>query len=173
MGLGKNQTSASSSVGWKLLLVAGSADLVQPTVVRREGKPLFRDRRAEHVYSAESEDDGVTWSTPSPPVLPNNNAGIEAYTLKNSSIVMAFNPQTKGRDPLAVGISHDGGVTWPQQRYLQHGTSGGSENGNEFSYPTILQTDDGIIHCLFTYLRQTIKYKRFSASWISGGNVTY
>lgn len=45
--------------------VAGSADLVQPTVVRqKEGGTLhvfFRDRRAAHIYQSSSTDDGMTW----------------------------------------------------------------------------------------------------------------
>ena len=65
---------------------------------------------------------------PAKTVLPNNNAGIEANTLLNGDIVMVFNPQTKGRDPLAIGISRDGGKTWACQRNLQHGTSD-EENG--------------------------------------------
>jgi predicted neuraminidase len=30
------------------------------------------------------------------------------------------------------------------------------------------QTNDGTIHMMYTYLRETIKYKSFNASWISG-----
>ena len=87
------------------------------------------------------------------------------------STLQAFNPQTSGRDPLAVGLSTDGGVTWPQQRLVQHGDSNGvvASKGNEFSYPTIIQTPDGIVHMMFTYNRETIKYKRFNVSWISAG----
>ena len=121
---------------------------------------------------AETDD----WSIPAKTVLPNNNAGIEANTLLNGDIVMVFNPQTKGRDPLAIGISRDGGKTWACQRNLQHGTSD-EENGllgkpkkksNEFSYPSVLQTGDGEIHVTYTYLRETIKYKRVNEDWICG-----
>ena len=92
--------------------MADSSDLVQPSVVRNPADPtaliiFFRDRNAKHIFFASSTDEGVSWSTPVPTVLPNNNAGIEAYPLLHSGdgIILAFNPQTAGRDPLAVGQS--------------------------------------------------------------------
>ena len=114
-----------------------------------------------NVYRAVSTDEGETWTTPTATVLPNNNAGIEGYSLASKAIVLAFNPQRSGRDPLAVGLSDDGGTSWPKQRLVQHGNSassntthlkGRSGKGNEFSYPTILQTSDGMIHMMYTYV---------------------
>ena len=175
------ERNMSSSDGWKMMPLAGSADLVQPSMVYLNRTStwitFFRDRRAENIYSctakmAETDD----WSIPSKTVLPNNNAGIEANTMINGDIVMVFNPQTKGRDPLAIGISRDGGKTWACQRNLQHGTSDEEngqlskpkKNGFEFSYPSVLQTSDGQIHVTYTYLRETIKYKRVNEEWICG-----
>jgi len=177
--------SAGKSVGdntsWSAHTVRDSSDLVQPSVVRvgvvgaPENKTLtifFRDRRHEHVYRATSSDEGITWSSPVATTLPNPNAGIEAYNLSDGQVVLAYNPQTDGRDPLAVALSADGGVTWPHTRNVQHGLSGtGSATlarplGNEFSYPSIIQDGNGTIHMVYTYLRQTIKYKAFTVDWI-------
>jgi len=173
--------------GWSFKPVDGSADLVQPSTVpytTPAGKPqlitLFRDRNAKHVYRAESHDDGQSWSTPKALDLPNNNAGIEAFTLKSGNIVLVFNPQTSGRDPLAVALSSDGGSHWSHKTDIQHGQSLVSNNstatrqllgGNEFSYPTVLQTKDGNIHIMYTYLRQTIKYKRVTEKWIQSQRI--
>ena len=197
-GFGKN---LSSSNGWKMMPLPGSAYLVQPSMIRLNNSTsskkwitFFRDRRAKHIYSASSNNAEIitNWSAPEITKLPNNNAGIEANTLLNGDIVMVFNPQTNGRDPLAIGISKDGGNTWPCQRNLQHGQSSDDDDNdgenivemnlhkhhhkkknkkpsaphNEFSYPSVLQTKDGNIHVTYTYLRQTIKYKRVNEDWI-------
>jgi hypothetical protein len=48
--------------------------------------------------------------------LPNNNAGIEAYTLRSGAIIMAFNNHNgkhKSRAPLTIVLSCDNGMTWP------------------------------------------------------------
>eukprot|EP00040_Diaphanoeca_grandis_P016409 m.3656 g.3656 ORF g.3656 m.3656 type:complete len:468 (-) comp2577_c0_seq1:87-1490(-) len=170
--------SMSKSVGpisnWKAINVENSDNLVQPSSVRLPKEPsqiitFFRDRRAKSIYSAITKDEGLTWTTPKPTVLPNNNAGIEANSLISGNLVITYNPQTSGRDPLAISISEDGGVTWPHTRLLQHGNSAETKSGNEFSYPTVLQTSDGSIHVMFTYDRDTIKYMVVTEEWIKAG----
>ena len=57
--------------------------LVQPSCIRPvPGSPhlitYFRDRRSQHIYRADSQDDGVTWTPAQATQFPNNNAGIEA-----------------------------------------------------------------------------------------------
>lgn len=179
MGVSKG-TQVDGPTDWASYTVANSGNLVQPSVVRSGSNPselvcLFRDRRAQNVYRATSTSEGETWTTPAATVLPNNNAGIEAFGLASKAIILAFNPQRSGRDPLAVALSDDNGVTWPHQRLVQHGNSdsgygydakegvgagANTSKGNEFSYPTIMQTSDGVIHMMYTYDRDTIKCGR-------------
>lgn len=121
---------------------------------------FFRDRNAENIYISRSEDDGLTWSDCERTILPNNNAGIFALALKSGRIAMLFNPTTKNRNVLAIAMSDDGGVTWPHSRSLE------DEDTGEFSYPTMRQDDDGVIHISYTYLRQTIKYVQLTEDWI-------
>ena len=139
--------------------------LVQPSVIRPQpgNSTLFvyyRDRRAQHIYTAESSDDGQTWTAPEKTIFPNNNAGIQARTLLNQHIVLVYNPTTADRHPLRISLSEDGGKTWPYYRDLETG------DGPEYSYPCILQTADEWIHISYTFNRQTIKYVKIKEDWI-------
>jgi predicted neuraminidase len=178
------RTGLANPKAWTASQVKASDDLVQPSVVRtRNGtafRAFFRDRRAAHIYTALSTDEGEHWTTPTKTSLPNNNAGIEAFTLSNGHIVLVFNDCAKcvgGRTPLTIAMSMDDGATW-HKRPLQvkddptavAAAAGASEivqKGVEFSYPTVLQTPDGAIHVAYTYDRKCIKYRRFTEAWIT------
>ena len=165
---------------WTATPFPESQDCVQPTVVRKTpGEPglkaWFRDRRAESIYTADSADDGKSWTKPVKSPLPNPNVGIEAYALLTPGhVVMVFNNYSKetagknGRTPLTVAISIDGGKTWPHQRNIQEYDDGSNhaEGHLEYSYPTVLQTVDGKIHIMYTYDRKTIKYRQITEDWV-------
>jgi predicted neuraminidase len=153
--------------------VKNADNLVQPSIVRTSPgalKAFFRDREAKNVYGASSEDEGLTWSAPSPKDaggLPNNNAGIEAFQLASGSTILIFNNSTKARTPLTAALSKNGGAAWAASRDLQvHDDNSTNTAGVEYSYPTVLQTPDGTIHVAYTYNRETIKYVRFTESWV-------
>jgi predicted neuraminidase len=78
------------------------------------------------------------------------------------------------RAPMTLALSADGGRTWPWRRNLETGdgycmTNNSKERLNrEFSYPTLCQTPDGMLHLAYTYFRQAIKYVRVPPDWIEG-----
>ena len=142
-------------VGWREVNMTGSSYLVQPSLVRLwPGKPdlrvFYRDRRAEFIYTATSNDDGHTWTVPMATSLPNNNAGIHATRLRNGSVLILFNlmhGKTKHdlRNVLAAAVSDNGGQTFGPPRVLEHhpgvrGVGGlGPTSCNCYSYPTSVQ----------------------------------
>ncbi|PRY66210.1 putative neuraminidase [Vreelandella songnenensis] len=77
------------------------------------------------------------------------------------------------RAPMTLALSTDGGHSWPIKRDLEIGdgycmTNNSVEKKNrEYSYPTIIQGQDGKLHIAFTYFRQRIKYVRVAVSWAS------
>lgn len=158
--------------------------LAQPSVVRiPQDKPcggclraFYRDRDALQIYTAVSEDDGRSWSIPEPTELDNNNSGIQATTLSSGAIAIVFNNVSGGiRIPLTVGLSYDGGKTWPFIRNLdiRHTDTNSrffklEDYRERYSYPSIVQDDTGIIHISYTFFRATIKYVQITEDWIKG-----
>jgi predicted neuraminidase len=75
------------------------------------------------------------------------------------------------RAPMTLAISEDEGQTWPYRRNLEVGdgycmTNNSKDRLNrEFSYPSICQTPDGLLHISYTYWRQAIKYVRLTEDW--------
>ena len=183
--LSNGKSVPTKGSGWSTYVMQqGDARLEQPTCWRQPHDQstiecYFRDHGdAKSIYAAESKDEGMSFSMPKPTKLPNPDSGIEGYPLQNGHIVLLFNPtmktdKSRGRDPLAAGISADDGKTW-KQRDVQNGPSGVPSLGdNQFSYPTVLQTSDGTIHAMYTYgpshqdsQPRTIKYVRFAESWV-------
>jgi len=174
---------------WTECLIDGSAGKVQPSAVPygKSGFVIFyRDRASNHIYRSTSED-GCHWSAPAATALPNNNASVQAFQLKNGHTVIAFNNSAANRSgatvieglrkPLSVAISEDGGATWSAVRDIEAGRPGygAAERAikqpgrEEYSYPSILQLQDGRLMIAYTYRRQTIKVVTFSESWIAEG----
>ncbi len=98
-----------------------------------------------------SNDNGKTWSPMEATSLVNNNSGIDAVTLKNGLQLLISNPIEKGRNKLDVKASADG-KTWFSIIVLEDQPEG------EFSYPAIIEGNDGTIHITYTYNRVKIKY---------------
>lgn len=78
------------------------------------------------------------------------------------------------RAPLTLALSSDQGRSWPVRRNLETGdgycmTNNSKDRLNrEFSYPSICQTPDGMLHIAYTYWRQAIKYMRVAPGWAAG-----
>jgi len=138
--------------------------LAQPTVTRLQDGSLFgfhRDRQAMHLYSQTSTDDGKTWSKARQTELPNNNSGIQVTTTRTGALALVFNNLQGGpRTPISLAISEDNGATWPYVRDLDTLYPG------DFSYPSIIEGSDGLLHITYTYHRETIKYVRVSVDWV-------
>ncbi len=184
--------SSDNGLHWQESRIPNSNGYVQPSIVRlKNGKyvAFFRSRFADSIFRSTS-DDGRTWTAPQRTALPNNNASIEAVTLANGHIVMAFNnvgsvetdgkPKVGPRKPLSVALSKDDGKTWTEIRDLETGalppgaapvpSERNAPGREEFSYATILQTHDGSIHVAYTYRRYTIKHVVFTEDWIGKGS---
>lgn len=140
--------------------------VIQPSILRHaDGRlqVLCRTRNAK-IGTAWSSDNGDTWSKVSLLDAPNNNSGTDAVTLQDGSHVLIYNnfstlPGTpKGpRTPIGVAVSDDG-VNWKHVITLEDSPI------SQYSYPSIIQGKDGMLHAVYTWRRQRIKYTKIDLS---------
>jgi predicted neuraminidase len=104
------------------------------------------------ILSSLSEDNGRTWSDLLPIGLPNPNSGIDAVTLSDGRYLLVYNHLESGRNRLNVAVSING-KEWEAAVLLEN-----DEQGTEYSYPAVIQTDDGLVHITYTWNRTKIKH---------------
>lgn len=126
---------------------------IQPSILFLPGgrlQAVGRTRQGK-VFTTASDDGGRTWGRMTLTDLPNPNSGTDAVTLRDGRHLIVYNPVPKGRTPLAVAISDDGRA-WRDALVLE------DEPKAEFSYPAVIQADDGRVHITYTWKRQRIRH---------------
>jgi len=147
---------------------------IQPSFVKkRDGTitAMMRDNgMPKRIRIADSADNGVTWSAVRTSEIPNPGSSVECIALKNGNWVLVCNDTTNGRHLLTAYLSDDEGAAWKWKRPLE---SVAKDKGS-FSYPSVIQSADGAIHCTYSYSTpdvqgSSIKHARFNEEWIRAG----
>lgn len=155
---------------WKLgdTLPKGKDDIhaIQPSVlVHKNGRlqQLGRTRNRK-LFSTWSDDNGATWSDLSLLNMPNNSSGTDALTMKNGEHVLVYNhvwpkegTSKSYRSPLNIAVSENG-IDWNAALVLE------DSHISQYSYPSIIQGKDGMLHVVYTWRRQKIKYVKIDPS---------
>ncbi len=135
---------------------------IQPSILKyKDGRlqVLCRSRNRT-INESWSRDGGKTWSPMRASQLPNNNSGTDAVTLKDGRQLLVYNhvkpadslPKGKGaRTPLNVAVTKNG-KTWYAALVLEDSPI------SQYSYPSVIQGKDGMVHIVYTWRRQKIKY---------------
>ncbi|MBN2610012.1 MAG: exo-alpha-sialidase [Bacteroidales bacterium] len=135
-------------------------NIIQPSIlIHKNGnlQILCRSRNAV-LATSWSKDNGLTWSLVQESGLPNNNSGTDAVSLADGRYLVVYNhvktPQNapKGyRTPLNVALSNDG-IKWFASLMLE------DSEISQYSYPSVIQSADGLVHIVYTWRREKIKY---------------
>ena len=126
---------------------------IQPSILFHPNDRLQALGRSEQdkIFEIWSEDGGKTWGPMTLMSLPNPNAGTDAVTLKDGRHLLIYNHTPNSRSPLNVAVSADG-KQWQAALVLE------DESRKEFSYPAVIQSNDGLVHILYTWKRERIKH---------------
>lgn len=140
--------------------VTAALQAIQPALlIHKDGaiQALCRSKNRA-ILSTTSNDNGKTWTTLSPTSLPNNNSGLDGTTLADGRQLLVYNHvlppngRSRGeRSPLNVAVSTDGN-TWMAALVLENDHTG------EYSYPSVVQSADGMVHIVYTWHRKKIRY---------------
>ena len=135
-------------------------DAIQPSLIVLDNGDIQMLCRTKQGYlsSSTSSDKGKSWSKMVLTDLPNPNSGVDAVTLTDGRHLLVYNPTKPPegkwggpRSPLNLAISTDG-KNWEDVLVLE------DEDDEEFSYPAIIQGNDGKVHITYTWKRELVKH---------------
>ena len=133
----------------------------QPAIAQRPDGSLFAlMRMAPKITQVESQDEGRTWSPAEATAVNNPDSGISMTRLQNGHLLLVYNDSPDARSPLNIVRSVDDGRTWEKPLTLE-------SNPGEYSYPCVIQTQDGVIHVSYTFRRFGIKLVRMNETWLT------
>jgi len=150
---------------------------IQPSILRyKDGSMQIMCRSKNRTINESwSRDGGKTWSPMVASSLPNNNSGTDAVTLQDGRQLLVYNhvkpdsalPNGKGpRTPLNVAVSKDGKQWWAAVILEDSLIS-------QYSYPSVIQTKDGMVHIVYTWRRERIKHVMIDPSKLKLEKITH
>lgn len=133
---------------------------IQPSILRMGAFGLRAIGRTQQgaLFAVDSPDLGDSWGEMRLLDVPNPNAGTDAIRLKDGRYFLVYNDSRTHRTPLACAVSSDA-EHWTRCLTLEHVKG-------EFSYPTVIQASDGLIHVVYTWQRTHIRHAVIDPSLI-------
>jgi predicted neuraminidase len=140
---------------WKklgpILREDGQSKSTEPSLVQTQDKIVhifMRNRQKEdatrRVLHAQFDPRTDELFVAKPTDVANPDSGVDALALPDGRLVMAANPQTKGRSPLSLLVSTDGGNRWKEVLLLEKGQG-------DFSQPALLLDSNKKLHVLYSF----------------------
>ena len=127
---------------------------------------VLRDSSPERkLFQLFSTDGGGNWSTPLDTGFPNPDAAV-SIAGNSDGLVLAYNDSAEHRNPLSLAFSNDQGKSWKKIADIETSELRNDNNKDEFSYPYITQSRNGMYHLVYTWKRQQVAYASFNKAWI-------
>lgn len=135
---------------------------VQPSLIQKKNKTIVAYMRdngdaPSRVQTSVSVDGGRTWSAAEKTNIP-NTASVEVLALQDGKWAFIGNDEDDGRYRLSLYLSDDEGQTWKWKTSIENDKT----KKGRFSYPSMIQTADGLLHITYSYQpendKEAIKY---------------
>lgn len=126
---------------------------IQPSLaVKKDGTIVAYMRKASHskskeaprLWTAESKDDGVTWTLSHRTEFP-SEASVDLFALADGRWIYVAN-DIDSRHLLSMFVSDDEGETWRRAETLEFDPT----KQNRYCYPCVIQTQDGMLHITYS-----------------------
>jgi hypothetical protein len=141
----------------------------EPAIVERDDGTLLMLMRtgSDHLYQAQSSDEGKTWTGIGPSPLRGSNApaALCNFTAGGRRGILCVWDNALVRFPLCAALSFDGGKTWSKPQDIA-----GPTGGRQASYPSCVEAADGTL--VAVWQQQTpagwdVRAARFRPEWVS------
>jgi predicted neuraminidase len=131
-----------------------SLQAIQPALLKLKDNTivaLCRPKIPGGIVETRSSDAGKNWSRGVRISLPNPGSGIDAVTLADGRHLIVYNHTIAGRSPLNIAVAADDKLSWQAAAVLEN-------SPDEYSYPAVIQTADGLIHITYTWKRKKVRH---------------
>jgi predicted neuraminidase len=154
--------SDDDGTNWSSSLPIVGRGNVQPSLIQKKDGTVISYMRDNgdappSVQISESADSGMTWTAAQKTDIP-NTASVQVLALSDGRWAFIGNDIDDGRYQISLYLSDDEGKTWKWKTYLEQVKKG----DGSFSYPSMLQASDGMLHITYSYQREekleAIKY---------------
>ena len=154
--------SDDDGTNWQPSLPIVGRGNVQPSLIQKKDGTIVSYMRDNgdappRVQISESIDSGMTWTAAQKTEIP-NTASVQVLKLSDGRWAFIGNDIDDGRYQISLYLSDDEGKTWKWKTHLEQVKKG----DGSFSYPSMLQASDGMLHITYSYQREekleSIKY---------------
>lgn len=164
--------SDDDGTNWQPSLPIVGRGNVQPSLIQKKDGTIVSYMRDNgdappRVQVSESVDTGRTWTAAQKTEIP-NTASVQVLKLSDERWAFIGNDIDDGRYQISLYLSDDEGKTWNWKTHLEQVKKG----EGSFSYPSMLQAADGLLHITYSYQQQekleSIKYVVVNPALIPG-----
>ncbi|KAK3259512.1 hypothetical protein CYMTET_31495 [Cymbomonas tetramitiformis] len=152
------EESTDGGLSWRRLRpIPFIGKMIQPSIwlatdgtVRMVGRTRMEPARQRFMALARCDERGHRCAAAKLTTVPCPNSGLDALKLQDGRVVVIYNHSFKegfaARNVLALQISEDDGDSWRRILTLEQQTG-----LFEFSYPSVIQAANGMVHVIYTY----------------------